>query len=39
MADDKQSDPGNQASDQELDDFAQLLGADDAQDVRDQHDK
>lgn len=32
------TDPGDQASDAELDDFAELRGADDAQDVRDQYD-
>lgn len=33
------TDPGDQESDAELDEFAELLGADDAQDVRDQFDR
>ena len=32
-------DPGNQNSDDELDDFARDLGAKDAKDVRDEYDK
>lgn len=31
-------DPGDKGSDDELDDFARQLGADDAQDVRDRFD-